>query len=132
MSSCPALRRASTSLAAREDVDGRDKPGHDDEVDAFHLIASLAAGRIRWANPPYPSLFDPYARLVTVDELDAGFFQSTLNRLKRARLEQFPGFEARNRARRDLGELCDVANPKLQCGSGHSGLRGRHRNHAPI
>jgi hypothetical protein len=28
-SSCPALCRASTSLAAREDVDGRDKPGHD-------------------------------------------------------------------------------------------------------
>jgi uncharacterized DUF497 family protein len=39
--------RASTSLAAREDVDGRDKPGHDDEVEAFHLIASPAAGRIR-------------------------------------------------------------------------------------
>jgi hypothetical protein len=31
-------------LVAREDVDGRDKPGHDDEGDAFHLIASPAAG----------------------------------------------------------------------------------------
>jgi hypothetical protein len=47
ISSCPALCRASTSLAAREDVDGRDKPGHDDEVEAFHLIASPAAGRTR-------------------------------------------------------------------------------------
>jgi len=25
-------------------MDGRDEPGHDDEVDAFHLIASPAAG----------------------------------------------------------------------------------------
>jgi hypothetical protein len=32
-SSCSALCRASTSLAAREDVDGWDKPGHDDEVE---------------------------------------------------------------------------------------------------
>jgi hypothetical protein len=38
--SCPALGRASTffflSWKAKEDVDGRDKPGHDDgEVGAF-------------------------------------------------------------------------------------------------
>src|SRR6185312_1932559 len=31
-SSCPALCRASTSLSTpKKDVDGRDKPGHDDE-----------------------------------------------------------------------------------------------------
>jgi hypothetical protein len=32
-SSCPALCRASTSSdrAARKDVDGRDKPGHDEK-----------------------------------------------------------------------------------------------------
>src|SRR5581483_12318929 len=34
-SSCPALCRASTSLSTpKKDVDGRDKPGHDDEREA--------------------------------------------------------------------------------------------------
>jgi hypothetical protein len=40
-------------LAAREDVDGRDEPGHDDEVDAFHLIAPSVARNHRvnlWGN----------------------------------------------------------------------------------
>ena len=50
-SSCPALCRASTSSAIRsEDVDGRDKPGHDEGGGAqsrrgliFHVAARIAA-----------------------------------------------------------------------------------------
>jgi hypothetical protein len=74
----------------------------------------------------------PYAGLIAVDEHDAGLFQRTLNGIDGTRLKRFAGFETRNRARRNFGQLRDIANPKLERGSGHSGLGRRHRNSAPI
>ncbi len=53
--SCPGLSRASTSysICEKEDVDGRDKPGHDGlesiaEVTAYAASAALAFSAIAW------------------------------------------------------------------------------------
>jgi len=77
-------------------------------------------------------MLHPNAGLVAVGELDTGLFQRALDRFDGARLQRLAGFEARNRARRNFGELGDIANPKLERGSGHSGLCRRHRNSALI
>jgi hypothetical protein len=77
-------------------------------------------------------LLQPNARLVAVGELDAGLFQGALDSFDGARLQRLAGFEARNRAWRDFGELGDIANSELERSAGHSGLCRRHRNSAPI
>src|ERR1700761_6167641 len=45
ISSCPALCRASTSFfsTASKDVDGRDKPGHDELIEFAPSVAELLA-----------------------------------------------------------------------------------------
>ena len=74
---------------------------------SFFFAANLAERRLRFSSIPsfrrkvkgvaaaYPSysaarLFDPNARLVAVDELDAGLLQSTLNRLESTPAGAFP------------------------------------------
>ena len=55
-SSCPRLSRASTSLLLRKkkDVDGRDKPGHDERRDAARASVAALYRLMAWLSPSYP------------------------------------------------------------------------------
>jgi hypothetical protein len=67
-------------------------------------------------------LLDPHARLIAVDEFDAGFFEGVLYGFDRARLQCPAGFQSRNRCRCDLGHHRKIAHSKVERGPRHSAL----------
>jgi hypothetical protein len=84
------------------------------------------------AQPILLRLFDPYARLVAVDELDAGFFERVLNGFDGARLQVFAGLEPTNCIGRDLGHGREFADADLQGGPRHPALLGINRHKSLI
>jgi hypothetical protein len=66
--------------------------------------------------------FDPHARLVAVDELDAGFFEGVLYGFDGAGLQRPAGFQSRNCGRCDLGHHRKIPHSKVERGPRHSAL----------
>ena len=86
---------------------------------------------LRSTHPPnYKPLFDPNARLVAVDELDAGFFERVLNGFDGARLQTSAGLQPYNRIRSDLGHGCKLAHADLQRSPCHTALLGIYHYNA--
>jgi len=73
------------------------------------------------------ALLEPHARLIAVDEYDAGFFQRVLDDVDGAGLQRFAGFEAYDGAGRDLRHFRKLAHAQFQSGSRHAALGGVHR-----
>jgi len=75
---------------------------------------------------PARLLLQPHAWPVAVGELDARFFERTLNGFDGARLQRFAGFEAHDRAGRDMGQPRQLAHTQFQGGSRHAALSSVH------
>src|SRR5436305_11866082 len=73
-SSCPALGRASTSffLRAKQDVDGRDKPGHDGKTPIAPPTPSRPASNRAVVPPVLPFVYQEVRRLTRAARVAPG------------------------------------------------------------
>jgi hypothetical protein len=74
------------------------------------------------------ALLDPHARFVAVDEFDAGFFESVLNRFDSAWLQALARLQARDCIRGDFGHARQLAHADLERCPCHSALLGIYQH----
>ena len=73
-------------------------------------------------------LLDPHARFVAVDELDAGFLESVLNRFDGARLQTLAGLQPRDGIRGDLRHGREFTHADLERRPRHPALLGVYQH----